>query len=455
MESAKGSITSEILNKFQKNFEADPKNIVVQNACFKNDPLELAVQRKIVETSAHVFTHKIDDTKPITNQKSSGRCWQFATLNVLRAPFVKEHQLEDFEFSHSYIFLCDKIERCNFTLHTIVEILKRGEPIDGRLMSFILADPIADGGQWHMVVNLISKYGVIPKKCFPETFCCETSARLNGILKTKLREYARDLTLLYEKKASDEEIDKKILSCMEALYKVIVICLGSPPETFTWEYYNKSKAYNVIGPITPLQFYETYVKPYCNVEDKICFVNDPRPQNPYDRTYTVDCLGNMVGGLKTVYVNKKIKEILGYAAKSIQNNEPVWFGCDFGKVYNLKLGIQDLRIHDYNLSFGVDLHKTMSKAERLIYGDTIMNHAMTFTAVSLDSNGEPTKWRVENSWGEDRGEKGYLMMTSEWFEEFGFEIVVDKKYVPEEVQEIMKMEPKVLPAWDPMGNLAL
>ncbi|PRD25926.1 UNVERIFIED_CONTAM: Bleomycin hydrolase [Trichonephila clavipes] len=177
-----------ILNQFRKNFEADQKNLLALNACAKTDPLEVCQQRHIIESTSHVFTHKVDsEIKPVTNQKNSGRCWLFAALNVLRIPFVKQHQIEDFEFSQSYLFFWDKIERSNFFLHTIVNVLQRGEPVDGRLMSFLLHDPVADGGQWDMVVNIIKRYGVIPKKCFPDSFCCETSSRLNGILKTKVK----------------------------------------------------------------------------------------------------------------------------------------------------------------------------------------------------------------------------------------------------------------------------
>lgn len=451
----RGALTREVLKTFQKKFREDPKNLLALNACTRTDPLDICVQRQVVETTNHVYTHKVDsEVKPVTNQKSSGRCWLFAALNAMRVPFVKHHQLEEFEFSQSYLFFWEKVERCNYFLHTVVEVLRRGEPIDGRLMSFLLLDPLSDGGQWDMLVNIITRYGVVPKKCYPETYCCELSSRMNYILKSKLREYTRDLNVMIQKGRSEEKIEETITEYMEELYRVIVICLGMPPETFTWEYY-KNKNYSSVGPITPLQFYEEYVKPCYDVEAKVCLTNDPRPENPYDRTYTVDCLGNMVGGRSVCYVNQKTQLLLKYAAESIKNNEPVWFGCEVGRMISTKLGIQDLKLHDYKLVFGVDVNKSLSKAERLQYGDSAMTHAMVFTAVSLGANGEPTKWRVENSWGEDKGEKGYLTMSNDWFHEFGFEVVVDKQYVPKEVLEILKMEPKVLPAWDPMGSLAL
>ncbi|KAG8198800.1 hypothetical protein JTE90_007104 [Oedothorax gibbosus] len=450
-----GALTDELLKSFRKKLYSEPKNILALNACVKSDPLEVCVQRRVAESSNHVFTHKVDaEIKPMTNQKNSGRCWLFACLNVLRIPFAKHHQIEDFEFSQTYLFFCDKIERANFFLHTILKLLQRGEPIDGRLMSFLLHDPVADGGQWDMVVNIVNKYGVMPKKCFGESFCSEASHRMNGIIKTKVREYTKELQEMVQNKSSQEKLEEKIVGYMEELYRVISICIGVPPESFTWEYYNKNKAYNSVGPITPLKFYEEYVKPHVNVDDLVCLVHDPRPENPIGKTYTVDCLGNMVGGRPVLYINQEVKDLMKYAAESIKKNEPVWFGCDVGKRYNLKLGIQDLKIHDYQLMFGIDIHKSMKKAERLVYGDTCMNHAMTFTGVSVDLDGNPTKFRVENSWGDDKSDKGYMMMTREWFEEFGFEVVVDKKHLPKEVIDMLQIPPKVLPAWDPMGTLA-
>ncbi|XP_054714125.1 bleomycin hydrolase-like [Uloborus diversus] len=455
MRDHKGAITPEILKRFQEKFEADPKNILALNACAKTDPYEVCIDKKVVDLTAHVFTHKVDsEIKPVTNQKSSSRCWMFAAMNVMRIPFAKEHQLEDFEFSQSYLMFWDKVERCNFFLHTIVNVLKRGEPVSGRLISFLLTDPVQEGGQWDMIVNLITRYGVIPKKYFPETFSCESSGHLNSVLRTKVREYTKELNVMIQKGISDEKLEEKILTCMEELYGIIAICIGVPPETFTWEYYNKNKNYCVVGPITPLKFYEEHVKPHFNVENKICLVNDPRPENPFGHTYTVDCLGNMVGGRKTIYINVTSDECLKYAAESIKNNEPVWFGCQVSKMFNVKLGIQDLNLYNFKMLFNVDVNKSFTKAERLLYGESAMDHAMTFTAVSIDSDGKPTKWRVENSWGDERSEKGYLVMSSEWFEQFGFEVVVDKQYVSKDILELLKMEPKMLPAWDPMGALA-
>ncbi|XP_022213966.1 bleomycin hydrolase isoform X2 [Drosophila obscura] len=448
-------VTSELLGKWRKNFYSHPKNLLAQNVCSRVDPFDVCLSRKVLEATNHVFNFKVEtEGKPVTNQRSSGRCWLFAALNCIRLPFMKNYNLDEFEFSQAFLFYWDKIERCNYFLNNVVKTARRGEKVDGRLVSFLLLDPTSDGGQWDMLVNLITKHGLMPKKCFPESFSCESSIRMNAILKSKLREYARHLRVLMEQQPTEEEITAKIQEQMSEIYKVVGICLGIPAETFIWEYYDKSKNYQSVGPISSVEFYERYVKPHFNVEDKVCLVTDPRPSSRYDQAYTVDCLGNVVGGRPVLYNNQSVELLLAVVTKSLKAGEAVWFGCEVSKRFASKQGIEDMSVHDFKLVFDIDIQTTFSKADRLIYGESAMTHAMVFTAVSVDKNGVAQKLRVENSWGEDRGEKGYLVMCADWFREFGFEVVVDKKYVPEDVLRVFDMDPIVLPAWDPMGTLA-
>jgi len=437
-------------------FYEDDKNKIAQNACTKVDPNEACLSRQALEETFHAFTHKIDaEGKPVCNQKSSGRCWLFAFLNCVRIPFMKEYNLEEFEFSQSHLFFYDKLERCNYFLNNVVEIFKKGEPVDGRLMAFLLRSPIDDGGQFDMIVNLVQKYGLMPKKAFPESYSSEASARLNSILRSKLREYCHAIRLALEKGTTDTEVRHLLDSQMSEVFRIISICLGTPRDTFTYEYYDKSKAYHKIGPITPQQFYHDYVKPVYNIEDKVCLIHDPRPKNPYGRAYTVEYLGNIALGKKTIYNNQPMDLLLSLVAKQIKASEPVWFGCEVAKRFAGKQGIDDVAAHDYKSVFGTDVYVGLSKADRLIYGDSSMSHAMVFTACSLGEDGKITKLRVENSWGDqDRGEKGYIVMTEKWFQEFGFEVVIDKSHVSEDVLNVFEMEPIVLPAWDPMGSLA-
>ncbi|XP_071789805.1 bleomycin hydrolase-like [Asterias amurensis] len=453
-------LTAAKVEAFKAEFNSDPKNKLAQNVAYKFDPLEVCVDSSIVQETQHAFQHKIADCKPISNQKNSGRCWIFACLNVMRNPFMKKVNIEDFEFSQSYLFFWDKVERMNYFLHTFVEVFRRGEPVEGRLVSFLLSDPTCDGGQWDMLTNLIEKYGVIPRKCFAESHTSCASRRMNLTLKSKVRGYAKQLQEMVQNKASDEEINKEITKMVAEVYRICSICLGTPPSTITWEYHDKNKAYHKVGPIAPKAFYEEYVKPVFNLQDKICIVNDPRPNNGYGKAYTVEYLSNMVEGRKTVYNNQPIELLKKVSLEMIKSGEPVWFGCDVGKHFTGKTGLLDLKAVNYDLVFGVTL-PALDKANRLIFGESLMTHAMVLTGVSTEEKTEgdsetsqTTKWRIENSWGEERGDKGYLLMTDDWFSEFVYEVVVDKKFLSQEIMDVLQQDPVVLPAWDPMGSLA-
>ena len=277
-----------------------------------------------------------------------------------------------------------QIERSNYFLHNIVKTARKGEAVEDRLVSFLLSDPTCDGGQWDMLVNLINRYGVVPKVCFPETWTSESTARMNSILKSKLREFAKLLRDSIANGATDKEVQEQIIDQMTIVYRIVGICLGVPSETFTWEYYDKAKEYCSVGPITGLQFYKQYVKPYYNVDDKICLVSDPRPTNPFGKLYELDYLGNVVGGRKVLYNNQPPEVLMQLCAASIKNNEPVWFGCEVAKRIASKPGLQDLEIHDFKALFNTEVYIGLSKADRLLYGDSMMTHAMVFTAFTLN-----------------------------------------------------------------------
>lgn len=449
------SLSEETLDYYRNRFYENPSNVLALNACTRTDPTEVCISRSRANELQHVYSHKVDfEGKPVTNQKNSGRCWLFAVLNIIRIPFMKQYNIDEFEFSQAYLFFCDKIERSNYFLNVIVDTFHRGEDVDGRLVSLLLSDPICDGGQWDMLVNLINKYGMLPKKYFPDTYSAESSHQLNNILRSKLREYALVLRSMLSDGAKEEDVAKKINEQMCTIYRIVSICLGLPPKQFVWEFYDKNKQYQKHGPFTPLEFYKQHVKPIYNVDDKVCLVTDPRPVNPYGKLYTIDCLGNMVGGRIIKYNNQPVEVLMAAATESIKNNEAVWFGCEVNKRFISKLGFQDLLVHDYKTVFGEDVSISINKAERMIYGESKMTHAMAITAVSVDENSQPIKWRVENSWGDDRHDKGYLLMTSDWFKEYVFEVVIDKKFLSQSIMDVYEQTPVVLPLWDPMGVVA-
>lgn len=453
-------ITLEKLNSWTADFKACPKNVLAQNVCTKIDPFEACLSRERLQVTNHVFEFKVDNEgKPTTDQKNSGRCWIYAALNAIRIPFMKKYNLDEFEFSQSHLFYWDKIERCNHFLDTMVALATwRKEDLDSRLVQYKLNDPVNDGGQWTMISNLVKKYGLLPKKVFPESFCSGKSIRLNAILKSKLREYTHVLREMAQTNEGREVLNLKIAQQMQEIHKVVSICLGIPPQTFTWEYTDKAKKYNRVGPITALQFYEDYVRKadVFNMDAMVCLVSDPRPQNSYGKLYTIDCLGNVVGGEITNYNNQPIDTLMEVTVASIKAGQPVWFGCDVSKRYAMKPGVEDLYVHDFRTLFDVDVQVELNKAQRLSYGESLMTHAMVFTGVSTDECGRATKFRVENSWGEDSGEKGYIVMSADWFREFVYEVAVERQYCSEEVLKPNSWteQPVVLPAWDPMGALA-
>ncbi|XP_064620531.1 bleomycin hydrolase-like [Lineus longissimus] len=447
-------IPSSVLQKYKSSFEADPKNKLAQNVVTKQDFLEACYKHRQDEIGSCV-SHKVPDVKPVSNQKASGRCWLFALLNVMRQPFMAQQTIDEFEFSQNYLYFWDKLERCNYLLDVLTQVAKKGEPVDGRLVQHLLTNPSEDGGQWDMLVNLVEKHGVIPKSCWREAHSAENSRRMNGLINDKMREFCQQIFKLVKTGSSDDALKETREKMMETIYRIVSICLGSPPETFTWEYYDKEKKYHKVGPITPREFYKQLVKPVFNMEDKVCIVNDPRTQNPYNEMYTVEYLGNMLGGNLTLYLNQPIENLKTFAADAIKQNEAVWFGCDVGKFFCLQTGIQDLDSFDYELVFGTTVGN-QSKADRLIYGQSLMTHAMVLTGVTLEEDdiSKSRRWRVENSWGDEKGDKGYLVMADNWFNEYVYEVVVDKKHIPAEILDILKKKARMLPAWDPMGALA-
>lgn len=444
-----------------------------------------------------VFSHRIENEAPkALSQKSSGRCWIFAALNALRVQIIRKYKLEDsFELSQTYLFWADKIEKCNYFLEAVLEVLERGSDeeraLDGRLFQWLLQAPVQDGGQWDMIVALIRKYGLLPKNVFPEAHNSTSSGDLRNLLTGRLREFARELREMHSRGASLDALRSEKTRMLSDLHRILTICLGDPPETFDWVFRDKDKKAACLPGMTPHRFAEEVAEVPRWVYPCVSLINDSR--NPYYQTYTVRFLGSVWEAPPVLYLNLPIERLEVIARDSlVLRNRPVWYGCDVGKRLLRTSGLMSTAIWDYELAFSQAPPGVSNKADRLCYGDSSMTHAMVLTGVNLvdpsgamlkgqiptdskkDTTAEDIKpappilsasdldkssithWRVENSWGDEIGtEKGFFSMTRDWFREFAFQIVVEREALDaKEDAALRDTTPIVLPPWDPMGALA-
>ena len=439
-----GEITKKQIDKMRKEFESDSSARVAQNAVTSNNLSSVTLRRDLVQEIDFTFSTKLDEWKA-TNQKSSGRCWLFATLNLFRPGTMKKMNVKEFEFSQAHIHFWDKFERSNHFLEAIIET--SGRPVDDRTIHFLLSDPIGDGGQWNMAMNLIRKHGLVPKSAYPESNSSSSTRWMNSILKDILRSSASEIREILDSGGSEKEARSHKDSRMEDIWRVLCIHLGTPPESFDWQWRDKDKEFHRRGKMTPQQFAEEFVD--VDWEEYVCIVNDPR--NEYYQTYTVDYLQNVAGGPPVVYLNVPSDEMKSITQEILEDGMPVWMGCDVGKQMDRKRGLWDANLFETNELYGVDYG--MSKADRLRYGQAMMTHAMLFTGVDV-YEGKPRRWRVENSWGDDSGQKGFYTMNDNWYDEHMFEIASPKRYLTEKMVKGLETVPIVLEAWDPMGSLA-
>ena len=438
-------VTEAQIEEFRKSFDSDPSATVAQNAVSNADLSTLALRRDLVQNMDFSFSTKLDDWSA-TNQRRSGRCWLFATLNLFRVGAMKKMNVKNFEFSQAHIHFWDKLERANHFLEAILETSDR--PVDDRTIHFLLSDPIGDGGQWNMATNLIRKHGLVPMSAYPESHSSSSTRSMNTVLKDILRTTASEIRGILDDGGSKNEARKHKEERMKEIWRVLCIHLGTPPEKFDWQWRDKDKEFHRKGTMTPLEFVDEYVE--VDWEDYICIVNDPR--NEYYRTYTVDFLQNVAGGPPVVYLNVPSDEMKDITQRLLEDGIPVWMGCDVGKNMARKRGLWDADLYDLKGLYGIQFG--MEKADRLRFGQTMMTHAMLFTGVDV-VDGKPRRWRVENSWGsEDSGEKGFYTMNDNWYDEHMFEIAAPKEYLTDQMKSGLKGDPIVLPAWDPMGSLA-
>jgi bleomycin hydrolase len=429
-----GSLGADVLSRFEADFAADPAHRIVQNAVTVTPVDKIAKDRQLVVSLDTAVSHRLDSWKA-ANQKKSGRCWLFAGLNLLRWSAAQQLGVKNFEFSQAYMHFWDKLEKANYFLTSMIDLAGRDE--DDRTVHHLLSDPIG--------------YGVVPQAAMPETDSSSCTGPMNRTLSTLLRQGARDLRVLAAGEGADGYASAAIAARKEELltevHRVLSIHLGTPPQSFEWQWNTEDNGFTRDGVLTPLEFAQKYIS--VDLDDYVCLVNDPRSE--YAQTFTVDRLGNVVGGAPVVYLNAPADVLRRATMDTIVDGEPVWFGCDTGKQCDGEAGIWDAKLFDYDSVYGIDFD--LDKAERLRFGDSLMTHAMLFTGVDV-KDATPRKWRVENSWGDEKADKGFFTMNDSWFGEHVFEVAVHKDRLPEEYRAALETQPVVLPAWDPMGALA-
>lgn len=441
------TISPEALCCLEQKFDQNPVHTVAMNAVYTNGINACARNYPVDRQITHDYSISLTQGK-ITNQKKSGRCWMFAALNCLRFALMKKCNLETFELSQSYTLFYDKLEKSNYFLESILNTLD--EKTSSRLIAHLLSSPLGDGGQWDMLCSLVNKYGLVPKSAMPESYSSSATSEMCSYMTEKLREFACILRRAHNDGESMEQLRARKEEMMQTIYNMLCISLGKPSKTFTFEYRDKDGNFHRDCDLTPKAFYEKYIG--VNVNDYISLINAPTEDKPFYRSYSVSYLGNVIEGRPVKYVNLPIEELKKAAIAQMKDGKPVWFGCDVGKRSSRDGGIMDTELYDLDHLF--DTTFGMTKGERLDYGQSLMTHAMVFQGVNLDENGNPNRWRVENSWGEDAGKDGYYVMSDRWFDEYTYQIVVNKKYLPKEVLDVYESEPIMLEPWDPMGSLA-
>ena len=441
------AISQEQLQNFQADLDKREGHEVNERAVTKNGILSVSADYRSEVAMDRVFSIDIDTGK-VADQKRSGRCWMFAALNTMRHSMrEKLHMKDDFELSQNYTFFWDKLEKSNYFLENVLQTAEL--PTSDRKVAWLMQTPQQDGGQWDMLVALIQKYGVVPQTVMPETFNSSNSTEINKQLNLKLRKDAVELRELVAADKSDADIQKTKEKMLTEIYRMLAFTFGEPPANFDFEYHDTDNKYHRIENITPQEFFNKYVG--WNLDDYVSIINAPTADKPFNHMYTVEMLGNVLGGRQVRHLNLDMQTFRKVAIEQLKHGESVWFGSDVGQESDRKKGIMDTNLYHQDELFDVDF--SMSKAERLDYGESMMTHAMVLTGVDL-VDGQPTKWKVENSWGDKVGEKGFFVMSDDWMEEFCYQIVVNKKYLPKDLQEILKEEPTVLAPWDPMGALA-
>ncbi len=437
-----GGLTPGVLKELQASCKLDASTRALMNAITANDVKSLALNRELKIRHDDIFNYKVD-VKGITDQASSGRCWIFAGLNILRPAVMKKYNLSDFEFSQNHLFFWDKLEKANLFLEAVIET--RDRDLDDRELQVLIKDPIPDGGWWSFVVALIEKYGAVPKELMPETNSSKSTGAMNALLARLMRHDAVELRAMAAKGAKTSVLQTRKVEMLKDVYRLLVLNLGMPPQEFVWRYEDKDNKVHE-AKHTPQSFYKEVAG--VNLADYVAIFD--HAALPYNKHYRFKYDRNMADLSDMDFINMRVQDVKGFVLKALLAGEPVWFAADVGAENDRKDGILALGVYDYRSLLGVNMDLT--KAERILYFESSPNHAMVF--VGADTlGGKSVKWRVENSWGTDVGAKGYWTMYDDWFDQYVYGLIINKSFLPGNVLSLLSTKPEVLPAWDPMHEM--
>ena len=438
-QSKKGGITDETLKSIITSYKKNTSDKALQNAISGNEIKKLALNRQNLFGRDLYFSNRVK-SRGISDQKSSGRCWLFTGLNVMRAKVIARYNMNDFQFSQNYSFFWDQLEKSNLFLQEIIET--KDKPLDDKKVEWLLKNPIGDGGQWTGVVNITQKYGLVPSDVMPESKNTENTTVMSSLLGYKLREAGLQIRDLAAKGQNEESLINKKNEVLSEIYKILIYSLGEPPTEFVWRYKDASGNVSEAKKYTPKSFFKDFVT--IDLSSYVMFMNDP--SRPFYKLYEIEFDRHTYDGDNWKYINLPVEEIKKIAISSIKDSSALYFSCDVGKQLNSEKGVLDVNNYDYESLFGSKFG--MNKTQRIQTFESSSSHGMTLVAVDLIDN-KPVKWLLENSWGMT-GFDGHLIMTDKWFEEYMFRLVVNKKYVTADVLKILEQKPVVLPPWDPM-----
>ncbi len=437
----KGSLDQQTIDQLRESFKQSPENTALINAVSHNDIKKLSISRENDGIINHYFSHRVD-VKGITNQKKSGRCWLYTGLNTLRPMVQEKYALNEFEFSQTYNFFWDQLEKSNLFLE--IAIATAFDPLDDRKVEWLFKNPIGDGGQWTTFADIVTKYGVVPASAMPDTYQSEKTSTMSRLLRRKLREQGLEIRAVTRSRMTDEAKLIRKNEMLADIYRILVLSLGEPPQLFNWQYTDKDGNISEAMTFTPQKFYDDIIG--IDLNDYVMLMDDPAKD--YKQLYEVEFDRNLVEGANWRYINLPVEKIKEFAAKSIKANEAMYFSCDVGKQLDSKNGTLDVNNYNYDDLMGVTFG--MDKKARIQTFESGSTHGMALVGVNILSNGKVDKWQLENSWGADKGNKGYLTMTDEWFDEYMFRLVVNKKFIDPKTLEILDKEAILLPPWDPM-----